>query len=347
MQFERFAPMTSTGLTRACYEMYLAGAGADDPDGPVLSERSFTAWLALGWMEDRPEAWLARDGAGRPCGWYSAAFPQRENRHRGYLSLLVSAERRRQGIGSRVLAHAAARARQLGRTALVSEAREGSAAEEFFRALGGRPGITEVRRVQQVTASGAGRLSELRAAAQPAAAGYGLERWQGMIPEDQLAGVAAVNEAMGDAPRDEDEESQQWDAGRVRDDMTRVAASGHRVYTVAARHDRTGELAGLTQVTVDPADPAWGYQELTAVARQHRGHRLGLLLKVAMLEWLAREEPRLRTIITGNADANQHMIAINEALGYQVLDRWRSWQLDVSRLAAAQPAASRSSQPEQ
>ena len=344
MQCQRFAPMSDTGLTRACHAMYLAGAPADDPDGPVMSERSFTAWLALGWLEDRPEAWLARDEAGRPRGWYSAGFPQRENRRRAYLTLLVSPEFRRQGAGTRLLAHAAARAAQQGRTVLVTQARDGSAAEAFFRAAGGQPGITEVRRVQRVTAIGDGQLSELRATAQPAAAGYSLDRWQGTIPGDQLAGVAAVNDAMADAPRDDDEESLRWDADRVRADLARVAAAGNRLYTVAVRHDGSGQLAGLTQIAVDPADPGWAYQEITAVAGQHRGHRLGLLLKVAMLEWLRREEPQLHTIITGNGDTNKHMIAINEALGYEVLDRWRSWQLDVSRLAAAPAAASGNTQ---
>jgi hypothetical protein len=56
---------------------------------------------------------------------------------------------------------------------------------------------------------------------------------------------------------------------------------------------------------------------VTAVVRAHRGHRLGLLIKLAMLEWLAEAEPEQRWILTGNAETNEHMIAINEALGYQ------------------------------
>ena len=80
---------------------------------------------------------------------------------------------------------------------------------------------------------------------------------------------------------------------------------------------------------MDPADPGWGFQELTVVARADRGHRLGLLMKVAMLELLAEREPGLARIITGNADANRHMIAINDALGFTVLDRWPAWQLEI------------------
>ncbi|WP_256461845.1 hypothetical protein [Nocardia alni] len=35
----------------------------------------------------------------------------------------------------------------------------------------------------------------------------------------------------------------------------------------------------------------------------------------AMLRWLAEGEQRTAQIDTGNAESNQHMIAINEALG--------------------------------
>ena len=48
-----------------------------------------------------------------------------------------------------------------------------------------------------------------------------------------------------------------------------------RNYTVAARHDGSGELEALTEISVDPADPGWGHQLFTAVTRKHRGHRLG------------------------------------------------------------------------
>jgi hypothetical protein len=36
-----------------------------------------------------------------------------------------------------------------------------------------------------------------------------------------------------------------------------------------------------------------------------------------MLEWLASAEPALERIETGNAVANDHMIAVNDALGYE------------------------------
>jgi GNAT superfamily N-acetyltransferase len=63
---------------------------------------------------------------------------------------------------------------------------------------------------------------------------------------------------------------------------------------------------------------AAGRVMLTTVSRPHRGHRLGLLVKTAMLEWLAAAEPKLERIQTGNAADNEHMIAVNDALGFEL-----------------------------
>jgi hypothetical protein len=108
---------------------------------------------------------------------------------------------------------------------------------------------------------------------------------------------------------------------------------GMRGYSVAAVHDATGDMAALTQLEVDPEAPEWGHQGLTAVTRPHRGHRLGLLVKAAMLEQLAAAEPAMERIETGNADANEHMIAVNETLGYEVLNPpWDWFELPVSEV---------------
>jgi hypothetical protein len=86
----------------------------------------------------------------------------------------------------------------------------------------------------------------------------------------------------------------------------------------------------------NPANPGWGFQMNTVVTRKHRGHRLGLLVKLAMMELLATTEPQLERITTWNAEVNEHMIAINEAIGYAV------WGQPVTQLrlevAAVLPA---------
>ena len=63
-----------------------------------------------------------------------------------------------------------------------------------------------------------------------------------------------------------------------------------------------------------------------------------------MLEWLAVAEPRLERIVTGNAAVNQHMIAINEQLGYELLEPpGQSYEIAVADLAPAARSALTSS----
>jgi hypothetical protein len=76
--------------------------------------------------------------------------------------------------------------------------------------------------------------------------------------------------------------------------------------------------------------PGWGFQYLTAVLAGHRGHRLGLLVKTANLELVLGHEPGLRSIVTGNAGPNDHMITINDMLGFRVRSVRRSCELDLT-----------------
>jgi len=45
-----------------------------------------------------------------------------------------------------------------------------------------------------------------------------------------------------------------------------------------------------------------------------------------MLRWLQSAEPQLRTISTWNSASNDHMIAINELLGYRVVGTGLGYQ---------------------
>jgi RimJ/RimL family protein N-acetyltransferase len=258
------------------------------------------------------------------------ALPERRNEHIGYLHVFVDPARRRRGYGTELLRHGAVRTARNGRTLLSQEVRRDSPGSAFAAAMGARAGVVEIRRVLELGGIPAGKLDELRARALAAAQGYSLQSWTGPSPEDDVLGVAKVIAAMADAPRNPSEEAHRVDPQQVRDYERRSAEMGMHRYTVAARCDRTGELAGLTQLGVDPEDPVWGRQFITAVAHEHRGHRLGLLVKVAMLDLLATAEPDLRRIMTGNADSNQHMIAINAELGFRILDEQQSWELDVT-----------------
>ena len=332
MRTERFDPASDTVAVRACHEIYLTAARADGMRRPAMSPRTFQAWLRYGWTEDPSEAWLARDDDGEVCGWYLLTLPERENRHMADLNLVVAPPRRRAGVGTELLGHGADRARQAGRTLLTGHTEESSAGAAFARALGAQQRLIGTFSVLRLGSIPQGHLAALRETAAAAAAGYSLESWEGPTAEHRLAQVAELLGIEGDAPRAAGEEPQGWDAARVRAADRRLADQGWRFYSLAARAERGGALVAITQLGVDPLDPGWGSQSLTAVARPHRGHRLGLLVKVAMLELLGAHEPYLTQIVTLTAEGNEHMAAINTELGYTVLERQLSWELETARV---------------
>ena len=227
-----------------------------------------------------------------------------------------------------------------GRSVLNGSARQGSPGEAFARAVGAKPGLVGIQRVLDVGPLDQAKRTRLRGPAERAAAGYSLVSWAGPVPEEFIEQVAVIYNAMGDAPREPGVAAEEWDVQRIRERINDLQPRyGMHDYAVAARHDDSGELAALTEVAVDPADPGWGHQVTTAVTREHRGHRLGLLLKLAMMELLATAEPRLERIETWNAESNKHMTAVNDALGYVPYGSpaiW--WQLEATEAAPGREA---------
>ncbi len=339
MRIEQYDPKSDEQRLRACHDMTVAAQPEDDPNVPPPSLGLLRGWLAHGFPDEPPQCWFATADSGAPLGCYALELPLRENRQNGFVNLLVGIGARRRGVGTALLAHAAQQAEANGRTLLMGGARVGAPGAAFAAAVGASPGIQEVRRILDVGPDLRGRLPSLRSEAEQRATGYVLRQWVGPTPDDLVPGVCGLNMAMADAPHDAAYEPITWDAARLRAAEERSVTQGTRDYSVAAVSDGTGEVAALTQVSIDPAGaPGWAYQMLTAVTRPHRGHRLGLLLKVAMLEWLATAEPDLRQVMTFNAAANEHMIAVNEALGHRVSDYFQSLELPVAAAVKLAPA---------
>jgi GNAT superfamily N-acetyltransferase len=310
-------------LVRACYDVQLAAHEADEPVWPAQSAENFRLSLAEGGRSRDPlEVWLIREpDAGPVTGWVEIVLPEWDNRDRAWVMPVVAPAYRRRGTGRELLRHAAARVTAHGRSAIDSAALNGSAGAAFAEAAGASAALAEARRVLDLRKTPDGEFARLRATAAERAAGYRVITWIGPTPEEYVEQIAGLLSAMNDAPAPQEWEDEKWDADRVRqhwDGWTRISPG--RAYAAAALHAVTGEMAALTQVRLDPAVPSWGNQGLTVVTRPHRGHRLGLLVKAAMLEWLADAEPALERIGTGNAPSNQYMIAVNETLGYELVE---------------------------
>ncbi len=330
----RIEPWDPTDETTAlgCYEVHRAAALADDPLSPPMSAGVFGLFLREGYENTPGETWVASDADGGIVGFYRVHLWNLENLDRASIGPVVHPAVRRRGFGRALLRHEAERAAANGRSVLNGVVVAGSAGASFAQVLGAKLELDEVRRIQYLDKIAPGQVGALRQQGERAASGYSLVNWAGEVPEQYLGPLANVIQAFEDAPRGEGVEPESWDAGRLREHSGREVRAGLvHGYGVAALHEATGEMAAYTGVLVDPESAQFGHQQLTAVTRAHRGHRLGLLVKTAMLELLAEAEPQLRYIETGNAAANEHMIAVNDQLGYEVVEPgWQWYEMPVA-----------------
>ncbi|WP_229052604.1 GNAT family N-acetyltransferase [Aeromicrobium sp. Leaf350] len=156
---------------------------------------------------------------------------------------------------------------------------------------------------------------------------FALHAWVGATPPPWLEDVAVLKTAMSTAvPSGELTVSETvWTAGDVQDRDARQRRRGRVLLTVVAEHRPSGRLVGITEIEV-PADDRPAFQEDTLVLPEHRGHALGLRLKVRNLHELRRHAPGTSTVLTFNAEENRPMLTVNEAMGFRAMAHEGSWE---------------------
>ena len=257
---------------------------------------------------------LARDDSDTAVGMGYIEMPQKDNLDLGYIDVVVRPEHRRQGHGTALLSRLGEIAQAAGRQTLYVEVRwdlgqDGSGHTAFAEAMGFRRDLVDAHRVLHLPA-------EMPPA--PPRDGYVLHAWRGPCPEDWIDQYAhlltlIVQEApSGDYPL----ENEFFDGARIRSDEQLLLEQG-RVMQVVAAASPEGVLAGHTQLVFSESDPHDAYQWDTLVLPEHRGHGLGLSLKVRAMQESADLLESRRYVHTFNAASNAPMIAVNEAMGFR------------------------------
>jgi GNAT superfamily N-acetyltransferase len=303
---------------------------ADTPVLVSMLATSFTHRLKRGWDGDPPAAAVHRNARGRIDAVLEVWLPRWDNTHMAIVFATVEPGARGAGLGRALFETGIERARAEGRTTILSETFDYPTGVGFLTAMGLTQESEMILRRQDPADLDWDRLDALYDAASARASEYELVRVAGYTPDDQLEAVAVMTAAINDAPTDGlDVEDDVITPERVHSFEETQIVRGKRIYRLMARHKGTGELAGHTMVGVEHERPWLSVQFDTSVVRAHRGHRLGLLLKIGMLRWLAAEEPQLRIIDTDNAATNHHMIAVNDAIGYKVIGSKLEYQVKL------------------
>ena len=312
--------------TQASFEIFNAVAAHDAPWEHPWTRQRFEVMLRSGWDGEPPVAYLACVD-GRPVGTAAMFLSERDNTHLAWVWVAVHPDERRQGFGSALLRYVEERAREAGRTTIGTDGWESGRTSGFASAHGLVPASQGILRRQHLDEVDLDHVRTLRDAAAALASDYELVRIEGRTPPEMVDAMVELVAAINDAPTDDlDIEDEVFTPERLASYEQTTMAKGNRLYRLVARHRDTGDLAGHTVVAVEAERPELGDQHDTAVALEHRGHRLGLLLKAEMVLWLAEAEPALRIVDTWNAESNDHMIVVNERLGYRVMGREIQYQ---------------------
>ena len=249
------------------------------------------------------------------------------NSHLMWNDLEVHPDYRRQGIGSQLLDQAEKQARDIGVRTLMAEVaydfvpapERFSPGKAFAEAAGFTVGQATFHGIKDLRFNESDELKQVYESAVAASEDYEVISWTDSVPGELIDGYCYLKGRMvTDSPSGElDIEKEEFTPELIRAAEKSMAERGNIKVGTVARHKKTGALAGLTELVVLLGAEYDSFIGDTIVAPDHRGHRLGVRLKVANEEQLLQRRPSMRFIHTWNADTNEHMLAVNRDLGYR------------------------------
>lgn len=278
-----------------------------------------------------------QDSSDNVVGFASGDMPTRSNLNLVRTHVQVRPDHRRRGIGTQLAEWMEQTSQQRGRTSWLTmvefaEIRPGTrtiTAAEGDQMPASSPGLDfaltrgytlrQIERRSRLDLPVAPNLlDQLEQEAHSRTEGYRFHQWLGVPPEEWLPKIADLTTAMSTDPPlgGVSFNKDPWDGERYRQGFMRRDAKGHNTLTTIAEDILTGQCAGVTDIMAPRWERDFADQGNTIVRRDHRGHRLGLALKVLNLRFLAQLHPELNRILTENASENTHMLSINTALGF-------------------------------
>ena len=313
----------------------------------LLAQQDAMGAAAASWQLEEMRAVMQDAGSSaRSYGWVGIVggetvaagwmrTPLLDNLELAEMDVHVHPAHQGRGIGTTVLARVEDEARRRGRrvlTGLVSwpsdagSGGDGATGPGFARARGYDLALSEVQRELALPADEdlLARLADEAALAHPT---YTLRSWVGPVPDELLQGWAELTSSLAtEAPTGELElEPEAVSTDAVREHEATTARQGRTKYNTVAVSD-SGELVAYSDLATTVHEPGRAYQWGTLVLREHRGHRLGVAVKVANLRLLQRERPDITRLTTYNAEVNSHMVAVNEVIGFRPVGRLGDFQ---------------------
>jgi GNAT superfamily N-acetyltransferase len=311
----------------------LDAAGGHFPESAPPCRVDLTGSLRFAPPEVTLGDWVAcRDGI--VIGALRLAFPDGAEVAR-VDQLLVHPDARRQGIGRMLHEHALRQAAEHGAatlTAMIVEAlpdgpHRDLAPAAFAAAMGATRSPEPAGLHQWLDLD----TTDPLASGVPAMPdGYRLVTWGTITPDEYAIAVSTLERSLGTGQWDSEEDTGNTvDTSYARRFETMRVGRGRRAYHTGVIYEASDRLVGYTSISKTTGNPEYALQGMTVVHDAHRGHGLGLILKLANLEYALRHEPGLRKLETANDETNTAMVAVNAAMGYRPDVRWVRWSRPV------------------
>jgi len=265
----------------------------------------------------------AYDGEGM-VGSAMQMFPVADNLTMSYADVTVPVQHRRRGVGSALLAEVEERARAAGRAYVLVEvlAPVGVVGPgEHFAAARGYP-VANREGIKVLDLADHPDWAPLEQKVAYRLGDYRIVEWGAFTPEEHLDAVCeALNVFVGMVPTgDIALEDTKFTPERLRRNEERSVSVGRR-RLVATAFAPDGTLAGYSDLFLQAYVDHWAQIGITMVLPEHRGHSLGLAMKLATHASLADAVPTCGLVMTSNADANDQMNAVNDQMGYRLVEQ--------------------------
>ena len=274
---------------------------------------------------------------GVPVGWTRVFLPERENLDKSWFHLEVDPPYRRSGVGSALLSWSEERARDAGRAMLLGEVfvpvgdRESHHGRDFALGRGYSVSSIEIVRSLRLPVEADVLDRERARSAEAMGDAYAVSVHRDGVPEELRQGVCdASNRLILDAPTgDVDFEPESMTVEDYQVMLDHHTETRRSMVTAVAVHRETGVVAAYTDLAWPETDRDIVFQWGTLVLPEHRGHRLGMAVKLANLDALARIAPGRKSVQTMNDEQNPWMVQINKDLGFEIIEEALSMRKDL------------------